>query len=220
MNFAVVHNRVQTAKKSKDHSNQEKRKARAEAGQFDLNELSHLEIDLKLKPVDPLQAWDAVEANVNAPVIQGMLKKRAGTLFGVGPTVWHNRYFELDPLEGVLSYWEPGLTEKVHFGEPGVIHFERQERPASTYNHLPKHTFMLRNIIQVESNRRHRIFHIMICKTGNHGKYDEKTREVGKVLQLQAASESEFNHWIQALEPYGMRQGPKTPTRKSKKSKK
>jgi len=205
MNFAVVHNRVQSARKhAKDQSEHDKRKLKLEAGHTSLDKLSHLEEDLNLKPVDPLQAQDAVEANEDAPLVEGVLKKRAAMMHGFGPTVWHDRYILLDPREGLLSYWESALKERLHIGEPGVIHFEKPERP----NHAPKRTFMLSHIIQVESNHRHRMIQLMFCKAKN-------SREVGKVLQLQAATESEFRHWLQALQPYGMRQGPTTPTRKS-----
>jgi len=206
MNFAVVHNRVSTAKKlSKEQVNQEKRNKRVEAGHFG-SKLSNLEEDLHMKPVNPLQAVNAVERNVGAPEIEGILKKRAAMLLGFGPTVWHNRYFLLDPVEGVLSYWERGLAEQCGLdGEAGILHFEKLERPTNA----PKHTFKLRHIIQVESNHRHRIFQLIFCKAG-------KQTDAGKVLHLQAPTEAAFNCWLKALQPYGMREGPTTPSRKGK----
>lgn len=214
---AVVHNRVANAKKQpKEHTSQDKRykeqpKAqRAEAGHLGKG-LSNLEEDLNMEPLNPLQAMKAVEANQSAPEVEGMVKKRAAMLCGFGPSVWHNRYFLLDPREGVLRYWEPAnntLTQCGLDGEAGILHFEKSERPTSA----PKHTFMLRHIMQVESNRRHRIFQVIFCKPG-------KQTEAGKVLHLQAATEAEFNHWLKALQPYGMRQGPTTPSNRSKSKK-
>lgn len=219
MNFAVVHNRVANhQKQAKEHAHkeqptgsQDKRNKRAEAGHYG-KKLSNLEEDLNMKPLNPLQAMKAVEANLGAPEMEGMLKKRAAMLCGFGPSVWHSRHFLLDPREGVLRYWEPAhntLTQCGLDGEAGILHFEKPDRPTTA----PKHTFMLRHIMQVESNRRHRIFQVIFCKSG------KEQKDAGKVLHLQAATEDEFNHWVQALQPYGMRQGPTTPSNRSKSKK-
>lgn len=198
----VVHNRVNAAKKSQE------RQTRAKTGHCDCKEAGlHL-------PVDPSQAQIAVQDNVDAPAIEGMLKKRAATLFGFGAAVWHQRYVLLDPHEGILSYWEPGDLKEwannhlampgVRGWEPGIIKASAKPRRPTQ---APKQTFMLRDIIQVESNHRHGIFQIVFCKAG-------KQRDVGKVLQLQAESELQFNQWVEAFRPYGMRKGPTTPSAK------
>lgn len=229
MNFAVVHksvqhNRAKTGKNKPGAAGKENKhckegpaeqyqetKTRAAAGQYVFNEaLTDLEKDLHLEIVDPGRAENAVEANEDAPAIEGLLKKKAATILGFGPTVWHNRYFLLDPFEGSLSYWEAGYVEQLGSyidRQTGVLHFERPERPQCA----PKHTLMLKDIIQVESNHRHNMIQVVFCKAGQQ-------RVAGKTFHLQAGSRPEFDNWVKALQPYGMRQGPKTPTRKKAKA--
>jgi hypothetical protein len=202
---AVVHNRVKNAKNATtdpkiDPKIQERRTPAEKDGRFVFKRtLSNLEEDLKLDPVDLSKAKDAVDQNSHAPMVQGMLKKRAATLAGFGPAIWHDRYVILDPCEGVLQYSEPSKID-------GYDILGGHAQPT----HNPKHAFALKNIIQVESNHRHHIFQVVFGKP-------ERRREVQKVLQLQAETDLDFEKWMQALQPYGMREGPKTPTAKSAK---
>jgi len=53
---------------------QDKRNKRAEAGHYG-RKLSDLEEDLNMKPLNPLKAMKAVEANEGAPEMEGILKK-------------------------------------------------------------------------------------------------------------------------------------------------
>eukprot|EP00746_Dinoflagellata_sp_MGD_P017230 gnl/MRDRNA2_/MRDRNA2_139453_c0_seq1.p1 gnl/MRDRNA2_/MRDRNA2_139453_c0~~gnl/MRDRNA2_/MRDRNA2_139453_c0_seq1.p1 ORF type:complete len:223 (-),score=38.34 gnl/MRDRNA2_/MRDRNA2_139453_c0_seq1:83-751(-) len=209
---AVVHNRVKNsrANQHKHHkdSHESRTKVRAEAGQYVFKQaLSPLEEDLNLEPINPYQGTKAAEANAGAPILEGMLKKRAQTLFGFGPAVWHNRYVVLDPSEETLSYWDPGIYEAAceQFKTPGIIHFEEKEydRPSGP----PKRTFRLMDIVQVESNHRHFILQVIFANAANRTK-------ASTMLQLQASDLKQFNHWLDALRLYGMRAGPKTPKAK------
>lgn len=149
------------------------------------------------QPPKSMRAAKAVKANLDAPVVEGILKKRAKTLFGLGRSIWHERWFVLDPTDGLFAYWEPGA--KSEKGE--------HKKPKSS----PKHQFLLKDLIQLEWNVRHFVFQAIF--------QNSKTKEASVVLHMQALNETEFYTWLNALEPYGMRQGPHTPHVRNEKRK-
>jgi len=215
----VVHNRVNAAKKSKTEEKVTKRESKT--GYFkETPPVKEKPLQLPVDPVDPAQAKIAVQQNADAPAIQGMLKKRAASLYGFGPAVWHDRYILLDPSEGMLSYWESGDIKewaKSHMAvpgmrgwEPGIIGSSSDASKAMKPAQAPKRTFMLKDIVQVESNSRHCIFQVVFCNEGKH-------RDIRRVLHLKA-DEWTFNQWVEALRPYGMRKGPTTPSAKKRDS--
>eukprot|EP00746_Dinoflagellata_sp_MGD_P004449 gnl/MRDRNA2_/MRDRNA2_108579_c0_seq1.p1 gnl/MRDRNA2_/MRDRNA2_108579_c0~~gnl/MRDRNA2_/MRDRNA2_108579_c0_seq1.p1 ORF type:complete len:227 (+),score=35.64 gnl/MRDRNA2_/MRDRNA2_108579_c0_seq1:109-789(+) len=141
------------------------------------------------QPSKSRRARKAVEANQDAPIIEGILSKRAKTLFGWGRSIWHERWFVLHPENGFFAYWEPGAkSEKGEYKKP---------------KGAPKHQFLLKDLIQLEWNARHFVFQAIF--------QNSKTKEAEVVLHLQAQNEIEFHTWLNALEPYGMQQGPHTP---------
>lgn len=140
------------------------------------------------------RAHKARRGHRDAPIVEGTLKKQAKSMFGFGPSIWHDRWFLLDPVRGVLEYWEPSQKDV-------DAQYDKPSGP-------PKHQFLLKSLVKLEWNRlqpkgaRYRRHFVMQVIFGNAA-----TKEVESILHLQAANESEFQRWLDALQPCGLRRG-------------
>jgi len=177
------------------------------------------------KALNGLEGWQAgviankvlkaVDKNRHNPVIQGLYKRfsKASSLWKWrGQDEWAERWVELDPAEGVLSYWIP--VEKdlrvSTTSRKGMVSITSVTSILSSFGGSSgprKRQFSLNSVLWTQTSRSHLAFQIAFVE-------EEDCRKVNRLLHFKAKTEDDFDMWVDALSSYGLGRGTDTATPK------
>jgi hypothetical protein len=125
---------------------------------------------------------EAVKKMKSKSVVSGLLRNQENVFMGSKKT-WRERFVLLDPKLGNLAYWDMKNARNVKQAE----------------NSTPLQDFALEDLMSIEVNEYHSTLMLSFCRPGS-------PTQVGSALSLQADCEEDFDRWVEALSPYGMKE--------------
>jgi len=150
---------------------------------------------------------NAVEKNRGKPVVQGILKKRFSKASSLwqwrGRDEWSERWVELDPAEGLLSYWVPvdqdwkTLSCKSRKAMASITSIASLWSSDNGSMGPRKRHFPLESVLWTQSSWSSLTLQLVFVD-------QEDCRKVKRILHLQAKTEEDFDMWVDALSSYGL----------------
>lgn len=154
-----------------------------------------------------------VEKNREGTIVCGILQKRTAKWIGMGTfgmwwKNWSERWVELDPANGILSYRRP-LSDSARRDNVVQSSVSSLSMPSVGGRKAPMtKRFALENVLWMQTQRSALTIQLMFC-------HEAERRKIERVLHLKAGSNQDFDRWVESLSCYGIGCGgqtPKTPT--------
>jgi hypothetical protein len=185
-------------------------------GQVYVSTRSQVGRALLQKALNNLEGWQAgviankvlkaVDKNRHKPVVQGLLRKRFSKASSLWKwrcqEEWTERWVELDPAAGVLSYWIPVEKDwRLSTKSRKAIASITSVASILNLNSGPrKRHLSLNSVLWTQASRNHLTFQIAFVE-------EEDFRKVNRVLHFQADTEEDFDMWVYSLSSYGLGRG-------------
>jgi len=151
--------------------------------------LSRIPVDIRAikteEEIVPSRALEAVLSQRDQPAVSGYLMKLEQSWMGLGESKWKERYVDLDPTNGSLTYWTP-ITDKYTM----FMAMADSTAPMQQYN--------LGDLIGIDTNEYNHTIILYFCRSGNR-------KQCGQGATFQAKCKEDFDRWVEVLRRYGMK---------------